>query len=302
MALPLTLRAPAKLNLHLRVFPKAADGFHPLRSWFRTIDLFDDLALTPEPLAPAARPLQRPGSDVNGHDAPLRLTCSDPSLATDETNLVRKAWNRAAAPLPAAAAALTKRIPAGGGLGGGSSDAAAMLVLSGRFRDDRADGPALAAAAADLGSDVPFFLSHQLHGTADATCTGRGEFVKPFAAARRHAALVLLTDIPCPTPAVYRRFDELPAPPDDGEPDFAGWSALPAAELLPLLRNDLEPAAFSLRPDLAAVRGEAERRLDRPVRMTGSGGTLFTLFDDAAEAGRAAGSLRGWDAVRAVVA
>ena len=335
---PLTLRAPAKLNLHLRVFPKGPDGFHPLRSWFRVIDLFDDLTVALVDENALASPLQRAGSRPVTRE--LQLTCSDPLLPTDGRNLVRKAWNLRPAAV-AARATLIKRIPAGGGLGGGSSDAASMLVATARLdrhplpmdrqsvapatqRPSRPDGSrgsgtesnptrgcrhgvreaeqGLSRLAVALGSDVPFFLQYQLDGITDATCTGRGEGVAPFAPVGRHTPLVLLTGIDCPTPAVYRQFDDLPAPPDEGEPDFAQWSALPAVDLLPRLRNDLEPAAFALRPDLAAVRLEAENKLGRPVRMTGSGGTLFTLFDAAGDAGRAAESLRGWPAVTAVVA
>ena len=248
-----TLRAPAKLNLHLRVFPKAGDGFHPLRSWFRTIRLHDRLRLeTLDENRPLASPLQRADSDVRDDASTLELLCSDPALATDGTNLVRAAWDACAAiiPLPRARATLTKRIPAGGGLGGGSSDAATMLLAvmlhlagAGHKRLAAEDPMRLAGG---LGSDVPFFVQSYLAAWGDATCTGRGERVAPFGAGRRHAALVLLTDIPCPTPAVYRRFDELPAPPDDGEPDFEQWSALPASELLPLLRK--RPRTRRLRP------------------------------------------------------
>src|SRR5690606_26513362 len=137
-------------------------------------------------------------------------------------------------------------------------------------------------------SDVPFFLHHQLEGITDATCTGRGEVVQPFTPGRRHAVLLILPGIHVATPAVYKQYDSLPAPPDDGEPDFAAWSNLPADDLLPVLRNDLEPAAFSLHPELADLRRHAEAALGRIVRMTGSGSTLFTLFDDPQEAHDAA--------------
>ena len=299
--MPMIVRAPAKLNLHLRVFPKAADGFHPLRSWFRTIGLFDDLTFE----------LVEAGQDGAGRGCAggrLDLRCDAGDVPRDETNLVCRAW--AALPdAPPARVTLVKRIPAGGGLGGGSSDAAATFLAAEHFT--RFAQPWRSAAkrfeenmtrAEILGSDVPFFVSAASLVLEDAICEGRGERVTPFAAGLRHAALLLLTGIDCPTPMVYRRFDALAAPADDGSPDFEAWARLPAAELLPLLRNDLEAATFSLRPILAAVRVEAETRLGRPVRMTGSGGTLFTLFDDAAAAGSAAESLRGWPAVRPVVA
>ena len=294
-ATPLTLRAPAKINLHLRVFPKAADGFHPIRSWFRTVDLFDELTfeLTDEP-----------GRCAGGR---MSLWCDAAGVATDESNLICRAW-ASVADAPRVRATLAKHIPLGGGLGGGSSDAAATLLAADHFtrfkkawRNAGERFEANATRAATLGSDVPFFLTAASLVLDDAICEGRGEQVTPFHAPRRHAALLLLTGIECPTPAVYRRLDELPPPEEDGWPDFAASSALPAAELLPLLRNDLEPAAFDLRPELGKLRDAAEARLGRPVRMTGSGGTLFTLYDDAAEVGAMIGRLDGLG-VSAVVA
>lgn len=183
---------------------------------------------------------------------------------------------------------LVKRIPSGGGLGGGSSDAAATLALR-EFGNPPlgladASRARYAAIAAELGSDVPFFLSHQFDGTTDATCTGRGEIVEPFTPGRRHAVLLILPGLHVATPAVFKKFDELPATMTDGQPDFAAWSMLPAIELLPLLRNDLEAATFALHPSLGELRAECEQRLGRPVRMTGSGSTLFSLYDDPAEA------------------
>ncbi len=269
----LTVRAPAKVNLHLRVFPARDDGFHPLRSWFRTIDLHDELHVR--------------AADTSGAGNAAVLRCDDPSVPLDESNLVHRAWRMMAEPAgPDVVMELVKRIPTGGGLGGGSSDAAAALSAYSKWR--QAPGAAspeqLRRAAERLGSDVPFFLHHQLEGVTDATCTGRGEVVRPFAPGRRHAVLLILPGIRVATPAVYRQYDALPAPPDDGEPDFAAWSKLPAHDLLPLLRNDLERAAFSLHPELAELRRDAEAALGRTVRMTGSGSTLFTLFDDPQEA------------------
>lgn len=291
---PVRLQAPAKINLHLRVFPVGADGFHPLRSWFRTVALFDELNF-------------RLGKELDGSDsldlietalaiveegADVRLACSDPELATDDSNLALRAayayLKRGSIPLDIS---LDKHMPAGGGLGGGSSDAAAVLVGLDRLFGCRLPFAELAAMAVRLGSDVPFFLHHQIDGITDATCTGRGEIVQPFEPARRHVVLLILPGLHVSTPAVYRQFDAMPPPPDDGAPDFQGWSPLPALELLPLLRNDLEPPAFSLHPDLGRLRADLEQRLGRIVRMTGSGSTLFTLFDDRTDAEAAASGL-----------
>src|SRR5690606_33607917 len=89
------------------------------------------------------------------------------------------------------------------------------------------------------------------------------------------------------TAEAYRRFDALPSPPLDESPPSLG--ELPAVELLEQLRNDLEPPVFAGYPALGELRRSLEDRLGRPVRMSGSGSTLFTLFDSIDEAAETAG-------------
>ena len=104
----------------------------------------------------------------------------------------------------------------------------------------------------------------------------------------------MLPDVHMPTADVYRRFDAiglgsddaLAADATDAAPAWTSWAALDAERLLPLLVNDLERPAFDLAPPLARLRADAEQRLGRPVRMSGSGSSLFTLFDDEPEARR----------------
>jgi 4-diphosphocytidyl-2-C-methyl-D-erythritol kinase len=146
----------------------------------------------------------------------------------------------------------------------------------------------LSTIAAGIGSDVPFFL----HGRSCA-CRGRGEIAREIAPPKPKACLLLLPDLHVSTPAVYRRFDEMKlgderAIAPEAEPNWRDWSDLSANQLLPLLANDLEAPAFSLEPSLARLRSEAQARLGRPVRMSGSGSSLFTLYDDE-ESARSAG-------------
>ncbi len=313
--------APAKLNLTLRVGPASADGFHPLRTWMVTVGLRDRLLFSPAATdlsqadASEKVPGPRPAEVHQAGDLRFRLTCNEPSLPLDETNLVVKAAKgfmeeaRRSGMTPqqvdAAARgleiALEKHIPAGGGLGGGSSDAAATLVgLSLQL------GLVLPEArkqrlAASLGSDVPFFwahLRHHLSHTSDARvrsaeCTGRGEVVEPTAEPRPAAALLLLPALACPTGQVYRHFDTLF--PDGGDltgPSPADLADLHAEAMLPHLVNHLQPAAFDLFPQLARLADSARERLGRPVLLSGSGSTLFTLFDEMGEA-ESAGKLLG---------
>jgi 4-diphosphocytidyl-2-C-methyl-D-erythritol kinase len=314
------LLAPAKINLHLRVGPRRSDGFHSLLSWFATVGLFDNLVL--EQHSPAAG--SPPGGMGAGSgasvpegvrdDSPARVTleCDMPGLPCDERNLVVKialAFARDARAADKATdaprisgsigdspdsrhgvrgevsgirAMLHKRIPMGAGLGGGSSDAARTLLgLNqlwgvGRAADD------LSAFAARFGSDLPFFF----HGPS-SICRGRGEIVAPIGKPGPGWAVLILPEVSMPTPDVYRKFDAMGLGREQDlidEPDWASWTKLPSVELLPRLVNDLEPPAFAIAPRLGELRNRIERIVGRPVRMSGSGSSLFTLFDEEHEA------------------
>lgn len=322
------LFAPAKINLHLRVGPIGGDGFHPVMTWMCTVSLFDILTFS----AGRGGGLAGSGSHVAGGNTSqpatynpqpvISLTCSDPNLPCDETNLVVRAGkllageiarrrSRLAAreggathatgattdahgsavgtalgeseeTLAPVAVYLEKNTPSGAGLGGGSSDAAtAMLGLNQLWRGD-VDANDLASLSASLGSDVPFFFRGP-----SAICTGRGEIVNSIAPPSvAKWALLILPPISMPTPPVYRKFDELKLgrTEDLQQTPWPKWSTLSANELLPLLVNDLEAPAFALKPELAELRSEIAMRLGRPVRMSGSGSSLFTLFDSANDA------------------
>ncbi len=278
--------ASAKINLHLRVGRRREDGFHPLLSWMTTIGLFDTLHL------------QR------ARGSGIRLVCQPPGLTNDPTqNLVFRAagllierYTRRTERTVGGAKAksealrgvsirLQKRIPVGAGLGGGSSDAARTLLAVNRLLKLNVGEPELAALASELGSDVSFFL----HGPS-AICEGRGEIVRPVAVARPGAVLLICPPFGCSTPAVYRAFDEMGLGDDtalQNPPNWRKWIKLESEKLLPLLVNDLEPAAFAVRPELGEIRQRLEQQLGRIVRMSGSGSSLFTLYDDLAAADEA---------------
>lgn len=271
--------APAKINLYLRVGPPREDGFHPLLSWMCTVELFDTLIFE------RARPQG------------LSLSCDQADLSKDQSNLVCKAaaslmeWiarppARAADP-GGIAVSLHKKIPIGAGLGGGSSDGARTLLALDRLWNLQLPHDILSHLAAQLGSDLAFFLSQP-----SAICTGRGEIVQPTPPPSSLYALLILPNLAMPTPAVYRQFDLMGLGSSLGtRPPFSSWAKLAALELLPNLVNDLELPAFTLRPELSNLHQRAEQYLARPVRMSGSGSTLFTLFDSEPEAQAAASRL-----------
>jgi 4-diphosphocytidyl-2-C-methyl-D-erythritol kinase len=252
------VRSFAKINWSLRVTGKRGDGFHDLETIFQTISLHDTLTFTT--------------SDR------LTLTCDDPSIPTDETNLVLRAARALGA--PPVAIHLEKRIPAGGGLGGGSSNAAATLMaLSAHFG---IEAP-LAELALSLGSDVPFFL---VGGTAYAT--GRGEVLTPLPPAAGLPLLLLMPDERVLTKEAFAGLKRFSPPlgleragrldPDD-------------------LINDFEVSVFAVLPRLATLK---QRLVDAGAvwaAMSGSGSTIAGRFSDVAARDRA---LSAFSDVRAV--
>lgn len=259
--------APAKINLHLRVAPVDGSGFHPVLSWMCTVALFDTLTIE------------------SADDGVIALTCDDPSLPCGESNLIIRAA-RAMNATQGARVHLHKRIPVGGGLGGGSSDAARTLLALNRFWNLNWPIERLARIAASLGSDVPFFLHD-----ASSLCTGRGEIVRPISNPRPKWVVLILPGFAIPTADVYRRFDSLAHGNADSvalKPDLYQWTELLAGPLLQRLVNDLEPPAFDLCPRLADLHRQVQQTLGQIVRMSGSGSSLFTLYDDFSEAQAAA--------------
>lgn len=283
--------APAKINLHLRVGPRRDDGFHSLYSWMVTTGLFDTLRLNP------------------AESADWQLSCDRKDLPVDGTNLVIRAaaaLRQAAiqqgvdpAKLPFVSVQLRKRIPMGAGLGGGSSNAAFTLMALNRFWDLNWPVDQLNLIAATLGSDLSFFF-HQ----PSAQCTGRGEHVAPLPSPKPRSVVLILPKISMPTPPVYKEFDRLGLGREEDlvpPADLASWMSLSAEQLLPRLVNDLEAPAFSLKPELGALRSDVEQKLRRIVRMSGSGSSLFTLLDSREQAIGAVNQLAGDSRFTAVV-
>jgi 4-diphosphocytidyl-2-C-methyl-D-erythritol kinase len=252
------MKAYAKINWALRVTGKRADGYHDIETLFQTISLHDELTFE--------------RSDV------LSLTCDDPTIPVDETNLVMRA---AQAIGVTARIHLRKRIPAGGGLGGGSADAAAVL------REFNRPDPNLALS---LGSDVPFFLEG---GTAYAT--GRGEQLTKLPLVAPVPLILLIPAERVMTAQAYamlRRFspplgiDRYRAMIDDNLLDHA-------TELV----NDFEEAIFAKIPHLHALKTRLYEGGAAWAGMSGSGSTIAGAFRSQADRDAA---LTRFSGVRAV--
>jgi len=266
--------ARAKINLTLRVLSRRADGFHDILSWMHPIDWADELTV-------------RPSSQAG-----VRLICDDAAIPAGRDNLILRAAEALARRTgrdPAYEVELRKRLPMGGGLGGGSADAAAMLLAMARFESIDANDARLADAAAEIGSDVPFFL-----GRGAMLASGRGTALQSAPAMEGWAALVMPPFV-VSTPAAYGACRPRPLTQNEPQPwrrrDAAASSGteisahsnsahpISATACTKELVNDLTSAAITVEPRVAEVI-QALQPLGQPVHMSGSGSTLFALFDD----------------------
>lgn len=247
----LTLEAPAKLNLRLLVGPPGDDGFHPVRTLMVALD---GLADTVHVRRAAERSVVCPG--IEGPE----------NLAWRALDALEAEVGR---PLPVEVR-IDKAIPDRAGLGGGSSDAAATLVAADAIHGLGLGAGALERIGAAVGSDVPFFI----RGGAQWG-EGRGERLRP-GGVPRFAAVLLRSSEGLSTPAVYRAFDRLPAPP----PARGGEEPVSFRALAGWVRNDLWPPALALRPSLGHGARALAAAGARAVVLCGSGSCLAGLFSD----------------------
>lgn len=268
---PTRLHCPAKINLALSVGAPRADGMHPIASWMAALTFGDELCIAPGDGGSTFDIAFNPGrGDV---DWPL-----ESDLAFRAHAAMQSAAGR---PLPVQVT-LRKNIPAGAGLGGGSSDAAAVIVALNDLFDLNMPTADLAAIGLTLGSDVGF-LVHALRGTPSALVTGVGETIEPLPIAAPIDLVLIFPGFGSPTGAVYQAFD---AAGPQGDADVARVRDVALRSPLPpdAPFNDLAAPACTVSPKLAALRDDLSRHLDRPIHITGSGSTLFTITASTAEA------------------
>ena len=287
-----TARVPAKVNLQLAVGPVRADGYHDLVTVFHAVSLTDEVTVAPA---------EQDSVTVTGEGAG--------SVPADGSNLAARAARALLAEVgpgvqdaPGLAIRMSKRIPVAAGLAGGSGDAAATLVACNELWRTGLSQQELGQLAAGIGSDVAFAL---LGGTAIGV--GRGERVTPALAAGSYHWVLAFATGGLATAEVYAACDRIRAARNGRVTapalDNALMSALRSgdpAELGPLLSNDLEPAAISLRPELRRALAAGRELGALGAMVSGSGPTCAYLARDARHARDLAAALAGAGVCRTV--
>ena len=272
---PVTIRAHAKINLDLRVLGTRPDGFHELRTVFQALALHDTIECAP-----------RVG--------PFAIECETAGVPLDRSNLVWRAaealWRalRRQPPVRDVLVRLQKRIPLQGGLGGGSADAAATLVALAHAWRVPLRPNQFVDVAATLGADVPFFLSG---GTALGL--GKGDEIYPLADLPRHWVVLLIPGFGVASADAYGWYD--------AERDLGHGSGAREAQYVPgpwpsraaQMINDLESPIARHHPEIDQMKTALRRAGALAAAMSGSGSTVFGLFQKRKDAAVAVERLSG---------
>jgi 4-diphosphocytidyl-2-C-methyl-D-erythritol kinase len=265
-----TVRAPGKINLHLMVGDLRDNGYHDLTTVFHAVSLLDEVTV---------RNADVLSLEISGEGAD-QLPLDERNLAWQAAELMAEHVGRA----PDVSISIDKSIPVAGGMGGGSADAAAVLVALNSLWELGVPRRDLHTLAAQLGSDVPFAL----HG-GTALGTGRGEELATVLARNTFHWVLAFADGGLSTPKVFGELDrlrEVGAPPrlDDPEPVVAALASGDPEQLGPLLGNELQPAALSMKPVLRRVLRAGVEAGALAGIVSGSGPTCTFLCRSASSA------------------
>ncbi len=281
---PVTVRVPAKINLHLAVGAPRPDGYHDLVTVFHAVSLFDEVSVAPG----------EPSVEVHGEGV-SEVPADDTNLAWRAVQLLAERADRD----PDVSLVIRKGIPVAGGMAGGSADAAAALVgLSALWSLDLPRDE-LSKLAAELGSDVTFAL----HG-GTALGTGRGEQIVPVLARHPQHWVIALHRGGLATPAVYAELDRLrdgaDPKPRPVEPVLEAIAGGDPRQLALSLGNDLQSAAVSMAPELRRTLRAGVDAGALAGLVSGSGPTCAFLCSGAESAIDVAAELAGVGVCRTV--
>ena len=263
MAFPkkLQFKTPAKINLGLHIHKKTEDGFHELETILQMVTWFDELQL-------------------EGTCEKVELFCDTPEIPNDETNLVVKAARLLQKHFPGRCAGvnitLKKSIPSGAGLGGGSGNAAGVLLALNHLWDLKISRENLIALSGELGSDVPFFLISPC-----AIGTGKGEILEPIKNPINLYVLMIYPNLPLSTPWVYGNLKLKLTKHKNNISILTNFlMRSDFAQLGAGLYNDLEPIVFKRYPEILEIKNELLRSGAGGALLSGSGSTVFGIFDN----------------------
>ncbi len=250
------IAANAKINLALAIKYRRPDGYHEIESIFQEIDFCDHLT-------------------IKRYEG-IHFTSNLKSLETDPSNLCVAAARLMMEifGITGLSMILDKKIPAGAGLGGGSSNAAAVLKAAAQLFDLHLDSGALTPLAERLGSDVPFFLTGKT-----ALVTGRGEKIKPLAAGQNYFLILVLPELRISTVWAYKNLN-LNLTKEECKHKFIGFNfrEIGITDFRKYYYNDFERTLFMVYPELAEIKQRIYDAGADFAALSGSGSTLFGVF------------------------
>ncbi|MGO8694513.1 MAG: 4-(cytidine 5'-diphospho)-2-C-methyl-D-erythritol kinase [Rectinemataceae bacterium] len=273
MTASVKVEAPSKVNLHLRVYKRRADGFHGIRSLFQAVSLSDDIVV-------------RSLKTIDTIKIEGEFDCP-----AEDTTVYRavSAFRRASGIRAGLSISVAKAVPAGAGLGGGSGDAAAVLRALDALFDTGFDRETLAGIGSQIGSDVPFFFEGGC-----ALVTGRGEEVRSIASREDFVLVIHFPGFPMSSAEAYRVLDlyrlddsdETDPTADDIKAAYYG-----ACEHWPFA-NSFERFIGVSHPKISAARARLGCLGALFASMSGSGSSVFGVFASVREASLAVDALR----------
>ena len=252
------LHAPAKVNLRLRVIGKRPDGYHNIETIFERIAIFDKIIL---------RSLK---------NNKIKILCDHPSVPTSKSSLIYRTvelLKNVKHLQKGVEVKIVKKIPIAAGLGGGSSDAASVLVGLNKLWQLSLKKLQLAELGKSLGADIPFFI----HSTSFAVARGKGDKIIPLKWKRKMWHLLIYPGIKLLSKDIYKAYDKNPG------------STLKRTKML--IGNDLEHAVIRKAPTVGRLKSALKNIGLEHSLVSGSGPSVFTIFDKRKEAEKAKRSL-----------
>ena len=276
----LVFKTPAKINLGLFIIGKRSDGYHDLETLFQMVSLYATV-------------------ELESLENKIELVCDDPRVPTDESNLMIRAARLLQDRFPDRSGlgcrmVLKKKIPMGAGLGGGSGNAAGVLMGLNQLWDLKLESAELSKIAAQLGSDIPFFLC-----APSALGEGRGERLTALPSPKKFHVILVFPRIPMATAEVYKALNfDLTKNLKNIKILREFFSQSNIISLGAHLHNDLEPVVIKRLPVVEGIKGKLRSLNAAGTLVSGSGSTVFGIFEDSKVAEQAFARCReeAWDA------